>query len=119
MGSGREPGRIGSRTLNLRWARECNYPTMRNPAMESESFTAPPTRGAWARTLAFFRTELAPSHPGREQPVVQLHLHSNGAASSLAALLLPQILPICSVVAPCHRGASPFSVRRWTCTTGC
>src|SRR6267142_1565684 len=37
----------------------------------------------------------------------------------LAALLLAQILPVFSVVAPCHRGASPVSVRRQTFTTGC
>src|SRR6266545_1192554 len=38
---------------------------MGNPAMEWEPFTAPPTKGAWARTLAFFRAELAPWHPRR------------------------------------------------------
>src|SRR5712691_10457678 len=37
----------------------------------------------------------------------------------LAALLLAQILPVFSVVAPCHRGASPVSVRRQTFATGC
>jgi hypothetical protein len=36
-----------------------------------------------------------------------------------AALLLAQILPVFSVVAPCWRGASPVSVRRPTFTTGC
>jgi len=36
----------------------------------------------------------------------------------MAALLLPQIFPIFSVVAPCHAGASPVSVRRGTFTTG-
>jgi hypothetical protein len=36
----------------------------------------------------------------------------------LAALLLPQIFQIFSVVAPCHAGASPFSVRRWSCAMG-
>jgi hypothetical protein len=30
------------------------------------------------------------------------HLHSVGAASRLAALLLVQILPVFSLVAPCH-----------------
>jgi hypothetical protein len=34
-------------------------------------------------------------------------------------LLLVQILPVFSLVAPCHPGASPPSVRRWTFTTGC
>jgi hypothetical protein len=50
--------------------------------------------------------------------VVQLHLHSNGDASPLAALRLPQIFPPFSVAAPCQRGTSPFSVRRWISTTG-
>jgi hypothetical protein len=53
------------------------------------------------------------------QPVVKVRLHSAGDASPLTALLLPQIFPIFSVVAPCHRGASPPSVRRRTFTTGC
>jgi hypothetical protein len=34
-------------------------------------------------------------------------------------LLLPHILPVFSVVAPCQPGASPVSVRRRICTTGC
>src|SRR5437899_2798270 len=38
--------------------------------------------------------------------------HSAGDASRLAALLLPRILPIFSVVAPCQPGASPPSVLR-------
>src|ERR1700752_3094347 len=38
--------------------------------------------------------------------------HSAGDASCLAALLLPHILPVCSVVAPCQPGASPPSVLR-------
>ncbi len=53
------------------------------------------------------------------QPVVNVWLHSTGDASSRAALLLPHILPVLSVVAPCPRGASPVSVRRQTFTTGC
>src|SRR5439155_8725129 len=53
------------------------------------------------------------------QPVVKVRLHSAGDASPLTALLLAQIFPIFSVVAPCQRGASPPSVRRWTFTTGC
>ena len=32
--------------------------------------------------------------------------HRPGGASRLAALLLPQILPVSSVVAPCHPGAA-------------
>ena len=38
--------------------------------------------------------------------------HSAGDASRLAALLLPRIWPIFSVVAPCQPGASPPSVLR-------
>jgi hypothetical protein len=51
--------------------------------------------------------------------VVKVWLHSTGDASPWAALLLPQIFPIFSVVTPCPRGASPVSVRRQTFTTGC
>src|SRR5439155_7727267 len=54
-----------------------------------------------------------------QQPAVTVQLHSAGDASPLTALLLPHIFPICSVVAPRHRGASPPSVRRRTFTTGC
>jgi hypothetical protein len=64
---------------------------------------------------------------------MKLQLHSDGDASplhptahsprrggpGLTALLLPQIFPIFSVVAPCQRGASPPSVRRWTFITDC
>ena len=49
----------------------------------------------------------------RTQPscrVSEVRWHSAGDASRLAALLLPQIFPIFSVVAPCHPGASPPSV---------
>ena len=57
------------------------------------------------------------------QPVVKVRLHSAGAASRLAALLLAQILPVFSVVAPCRgrtRHLSPgASVQRRTFTTGC
>jgi len=51
--------------------------------------------------------------------VVKVTLHSTGAASRLAALLLGWILPVCSLVAPCHTGASPVSVRRGAFTTDC
>src|SRR5580698_1049726 len=50
---------------------------------------------------------------------MKVRLHSAGAASRLAALRLAQILPVFSLVAPCHPGASPASVRRRTFTTGC
>ena len=53
------------------------------------------------------------------QPVVIRQLHSAADASPLTALLLPHIWTICSVVAPCHRGASPSSVPRWRFTTDC
>jgi hypothetical protein len=49
---------------------------------------------------------------------MQLPLHSTGDASPLAALLLLQILPVFSVVAPCQGGASPVSVRRASRITG-
>src|SRR5215203_848947 len=47
----------------------------------------------------------------RWQPVSQGRLHSAGDASPLAASS-GKYCPIFSVVAPCHRGASPPSVRR-------
>ena len=48
-----------------------------------------------------------PISPWRKSP-----LHSSGDASRLTALLLGQICPIFSLVAPCQAGASPLSVRR-------
>ena len=54
-----------------------------------------------------------------QQPVVGVPLHSTGDATALTALLLPQILPVFSVVAPGQPGASPVSVPRGTSTTGC
>jgi len=54
-----------------------------------------------------------------EQPVVKLWLHSAGAASRLAALLVARIFPIFGLLAPCQAGASPASVPRPTFTTGC
>jgi hypothetical protein len=50
--------------------------------------------------------------------VVEVLLHSTSDASRLAALLLPQILSVFSVVAPCQTGASLVSVPRSTSTTG-
>ena len=41
--------------------------------------------------------------------MVKAPLPSTGAAPRLAALLLGHILPVCSLVAPCQTGASPFS----------
>jgi len=41
-----------------------------------------------------------------------MQLHSTDEASRLAALLLPRISPISSVVAPGQSGASSVSVRR-------
>ena len=49
---------------------------------------------------------------------MKVPLHSTNDASRLAALLLRQIFPIFSVVAPCQPGASSVSVRRGTSTTG-
>src|ERR1700722_13558736 len=51
------------------------------------------------------------------QPAVKVRLHSAGAASRLAALLLAQILPVFSLVTPCQPGASPPSVQRQTFIT--
>src|SRR5712691_5703595 len=42
--------------------------------------------------------------------VSEVRWHSAGAASRLAALLVARIFPICSLLAPCHAGASPPSV---------
>ena len=53
------------------------------------------------------------------QLVLKAQLHSTGAVSRLPPLLLGQILPVFSLVAPCQPGASPVSVRRWTFTTDC
>src|SRR5437764_7208533 len=63
------------------------------------------------------RTDLSKDEPW--QPVVKVWLHSTSEASPPAALLLLQILPVFSVVAPCRRGASLVSVRCQTFTTGC
>src|ERR1700688_46771 len=63
--------------------------------------------------------EREPATGCRQQPVVKVRLHSAGAASRLAALLLAHILPVFSLVAPCHPGASPPSVPRRTFTTDC
>ena len=46
-------------------------------------------------------------------------LHSTSDASRVAALLLPRILPVFSVVVPGQPGTSLVSVRRGTFTTGC
>jgi hypothetical protein len=54
-----------------------------------------------------------------QQPLVKARLHSTGDASPPAALLLAQILPVFSLVAPCRRGASPVSVQRQAFTRGC
>jgi hypothetical protein len=50
--------------------------------------------------------------------MVKVPRHSTSDASRLAALLLPQILPVFSVVAPCQSGASLVSVPRGTFTIG-
>ena len=77
----------------------------------------------WALLLRSCSEVRQPSDPYRfllpKQPVVKVWLHSTVEASPPAALLLAQILPVFSVVAPCRRGASTVSVRRQTFTTGC
>ena len=81
-------------------------------AMRSVSRDGRESRELTARgeSLAAFDGRCIPAPPQRGCRV---------GAPPLAVLLLPQILPIFSVVAPCLRGASPVSMRRQTCTTGC
>src|SRR5438552_8538943 len=95
--------------------------------------------------LSAFSVSITRTHSW--QPVVKVQLHSAGAASRLAALLLVQILPVLHpTVHKTHGGdpalrssrrsagvptartvrrgveraaASPPSVRRWTFTKGC
>jgi len=50
---------------------------------------------------------------------MELPLHSPGDASRLTALLLGQMFPTFSLVAPCQPGASPGSVQRGHSTTDC
>src|SRR6185436_3167919 len=64
-------------------------------------------------------SKLSPHRDLPSSPVVEVPLHSTGDASHPAALLLHQILPVFSVVAPCWLGASPVSVRRGTPPRGC
>src|SRR5712691_8337308 len=65
---------------------------------------------ARGESLAAFDERCIPSHPNAAAAL---------GAPAPAALLLLQILPVFSVVAPCRRGASLVSVRRQTFTTGC
>jgi hypothetical protein len=51
------------------------------------------------------------------QPVVKVPLHSTADASRPAALLIGQILPVFSLVAPSGAGASALSVPLGTFTT--
>jgi len=55
--------------------------------------------------------------PWRKSGCIRRAMHPR--STPLAALLLAQILPVFSVVAPCHPGASPVSMRRQTFVTGC
>src|SRR5439155_2726578 len=81
----------------------------------------------WSSPVQAWSCRRSPS-----QPMVNVWLHSTSDASpshpnaaaalgapAPAALLLLQILPVFSVVAPCRRGASLVSVRRQTFTPGC
>jgi len=54
-----------------------------------------------------------------EQPVVNVQLHSTGAVSLPAALLLGRILPVWPLGVSCQSGASPVSVPREPYTTDC
>ena len=51
--------------------------------------------------------------------MTKAQLHSTGDASRLTALLVAQIFPIFSLLAPCQAGASPVSVRRRAFVTDC
>ena len=51
--------------------------------------------------------------------MVKVLLHSTADASHPAALLVGQILPAFSLLAPCGADASTVSVQRGTFTTGC
>jgi molybdate transport system substrate-binding protein len=98
--------RITQGGVILRWAADVDA------ARALRAFLIGPAGKAILQQYGFFM-------PEDLQPVAKVQLHSAGDASPLTALLLPQIFPIFSVVAPCHRGASPASVRRRTFTTGC
>ncbi|MCH7749883.1 MAG: hypothetical protein IH939_17505 [Acidobacteria bacterium] len=50
--------------------------------------------------------------------MVNIPLHSTGAASPLVALFIGQVLPVFSLFSPYQQGASPVSVQRGTFTTG-
>ena len=57
---------------------------------------------------------LNPSSPWCKSSCIRRAMHPRWRCCSLV-----QICRIFSLVAPGQRGASPVSVRRWTCTTGC
>jgi hypothetical protein len=52
------------------------------------------------------RSEMILEAMPTSDPYTLIKDHLAGGASRLAALLLPQILPVFSVVAPCHPGAA-------------
>src|SRR5512134_2191396 len=60
--------------------------------------------GAPGRARRRAAGKAARSDSSGPSPLIKDHLA--GGASRLAALLLPQILPVFSVVAPCHPGAA-------------
>ena len=90
---------------------------VKNAIHDKRSASELPSRPASARglaargeSLAAFDERCIPAPPQRGCRI---------GTPAPAALLLLQILPVFSVVAPCRRGASLVSVRRPTFTTGC
>ena len=68
--------------------------------------------GALTRHATVDRARKRGAPSSRNSPWRKSPLHSSGDAPRLTALLLGQICPIFSLVAPCQAGASPLSVRR-------
>jgi predicted lysophospholipase L1 biosynthesis ABC-type transport system permease subunit len=62
--------------------------------------------------LAALTTRFSPLHPTALE-------NARRGPRRLAALLVAHLCPVNSLLAPCHPGASPGSVRRGRCTTGC
>ena len=78
--------------------------------------TVPPLARAQVTTTGNIRVSATDQAglpiPGASSPWRKSPLHSSGDPSRLTALLLGQICPIFSLVAPCQAGVSPLSVQR-------
>src|SRR6266853_1954739 len=87
--------------------RRLTWPGSRRPEQKVGAPGWTQTSGPELRRLVLYSPELR-AHGGVTasglSPLIKDHLA--GGASRLAALLLPQILPVFSVVAPCHPGAA-------------